>query len=193
MGYSSTGTGPTRRLLGGDNRTRPSSGTARCWCAAPGGWPIARRRSPLRRTPCIAWDRRANNSPPSWCCDSPAAGDSESHRVHRPRRDVHRNRASGARSRGAIPHACPRRALSCVCAARRPVRAWGRAPHASAIVTNTWLNCDRVRRPPASGATERRVMTWIRCTPISQFYVGSAHGLVFLPDANHSWDGGSLP
>jgi hypothetical protein len=28
---------------------------------------------------------------------------------------------------------------------------------------------------------------------MSQFYVGSAHGLVFLPDANHLWDGGSLP
>jgi len=28
---------------------------------------------------------------------------------------------------------------------------------------------------------------------ISQFYVGGAHGLVFLPDPNHDWDGGSLP
>jgi hypothetical protein len=28
---------------------------------------------------------------------------------------------------------------------------------------------------------------------ISQFHIGSAHGLVFLPDANHTWDGGSLP
>jgi hypothetical protein len=27
---------------------------------------------------------------------------------------------------------------------------------------------------------------------ISQFYVGGAHGLVFLPDPNHEWDGGSL-
>ena len=27
---------------------------------------------------------------------------------------------------------------------------------------------------------------------ISQFLVGSAHGLVFLPDAKHEWDGGSL-
>ena len=28
---------------------------------------------------------------------------------------------------------------------------------------------------------------------ISQFYIGSAHGLVFLPDPNHEWNGGSLP
>jgi hypothetical protein len=28
---------------------------------------------------------------------------------------------------------------------------------------------------------------------ISQFHIGSAHGLVFLPDARHEWDGGSLP
>lgn len=28
---------------------------------------------------------------------------------------------------------------------------------------------------------------------ISQFKIGSAHGLVFLPDPNHEWDGGSLP
>jgi hypothetical protein len=28
---------------------------------------------------------------------------------------------------------------------------------------------------------------------ISQFKVGSAHGMVFLPDPTHSWDGGSLP
>jgi hypothetical protein len=27
---------------------------------------------------------------------------------------------------------------------------------------------------------------------ISQFKIGSAHGLVFLPDPNHQWDGGSL-
>ena len=28
---------------------------------------------------------------------------------------------------------------------------------------------------------------------ISQFYIGPAHGLVFLPDPRHEWDGGSLP
>lgn len=28
---------------------------------------------------------------------------------------------------------------------------------------------------------------------ISQFRIGAAHGLVFLPDPNHAWDGGSLP
>jgi hypothetical protein len=28
---------------------------------------------------------------------------------------------------------------------------------------------------------------------ISQFYIGTAHGLVFLPDPNHEWNGGSLP
>ena len=28
---------------------------------------------------------------------------------------------------------------------------------------------------------------------ISQFLIGTAHGLVFLPDPNHEWDGGSLP
>ena len=27
---------------------------------------------------------------------------------------------------------------------------------------------------------------------ISQFKVGHAHGLVFVPDPNHEWDGGSL-
>ncbi len=27
---------------------------------------------------------------------------------------------------------------------------------------------------------------------ISQFHVGGAHGLVFLPDPKHEWDGGSL-
>jgi hypothetical protein len=28
---------------------------------------------------------------------------------------------------------------------------------------------------------------------ISQFKVGPAHGLVYVPDPNHEWDGGSLP
>ena len=28
---------------------------------------------------------------------------------------------------------------------------------------------------------------------ISQFLIGGAHGLVFLPDPKHTWDGGSLP
>ena len=28
---------------------------------------------------------------------------------------------------------------------------------------------------------------------ISQFYIGGAHGLAFVPDPNHIWDGGSLP
>jgi hypothetical protein len=28
---------------------------------------------------------------------------------------------------------------------------------------------------------------------VSQFHIGGAHGLVFLPDPTHSWDGGSLP
>ena len=27
---------------------------------------------------------------------------------------------------------------------------------------------------------------------ISQFKIGPAHGLVFLPDPKHEWDGGSL-
>ena len=27
---------------------------------------------------------------------------------------------------------------------------------------------------------------------LSQFRIGSAHGLVFLPDPDHTWDGGSL-
>ena len=27
---------------------------------------------------------------------------------------------------------------------------------------------------------------------ISQFYVGPAHGLTFVPDPKHEWDGGSL-
>lgn len=28
---------------------------------------------------------------------------------------------------------------------------------------------------------------------ISQFHVGASHGMVFLPDPAHLWDGGSLP
>jgi hypothetical protein len=28
---------------------------------------------------------------------------------------------------------------------------------------------------------------------ISQYKVGPAHGLAFLPDPKHEWDGGSLP
>ena len=27
---------------------------------------------------------------------------------------------------------------------------------------------------------------------ISQFHIGGAHGMVFLPDPKHEWDGGSL-
>jgi hypothetical protein len=27
---------------------------------------------------------------------------------------------------------------------------------------------------------------------ISQFHIGGAHGLTFLPDPTHQWDGGSL-
>ena len=27
---------------------------------------------------------------------------------------------------------------------------------------------------------------------ISQFHIGGAHGLAFLPDPKHEWDGGSL-
>ena len=27
---------------------------------------------------------------------------------------------------------------------------------------------------------------------MSQFHIGGAHGLVFLPDPTHKWDGGSL-
>jgi len=27
---------------------------------------------------------------------------------------------------------------------------------------------------------------------ISQFHVGTAHGLAFVPDPNHEWDGGSV-
>lgn len=27
---------------------------------------------------------------------------------------------------------------------------------------------------------------------ISQFHIGTAHGLAFLPDPDHVWDGGSL-
>ena len=28
---------------------------------------------------------------------------------------------------------------------------------------------------------------------ISQFHVGGAHGMAFLPDPKHEWGGGSLP
>jgi hypothetical protein len=28
---------------------------------------------------------------------------------------------------------------------------------------------------------------------ISQFTIGGAHGLAFVPDPKHEWDGGSLP
>ncbi len=27
---------------------------------------------------------------------------------------------------------------------------------------------------------------------ISQFHIGGAHGMAFLPDPNHTWNGGSL-
>jgi hypothetical protein len=27
---------------------------------------------------------------------------------------------------------------------------------------------------------------------LSQFHIGGAHGLTFVPDPNHAWDGGSL-
>jgi hypothetical protein len=28
---------------------------------------------------------------------------------------------------------------------------------------------------------------------VSQFHIGGAHGLAFLPDPKHEWDGGSIP
>ena len=28
---------------------------------------------------------------------------------------------------------------------------------------------------------------------IAQFKIGGSHGLTFLPDPNHQWDGGTLP
>lgn len=28
---------------------------------------------------------------------------------------------------------------------------------------------------------------------IAQFKIGSSHGLAFLPDPDHQWDGGTLP
>jgi hypothetical protein len=28
---------------------------------------------------------------------------------------------------------------------------------------------------------------------LSQFHIGGAHGLTFVPDPGHIWDGGSLP
>ena len=28
---------------------------------------------------------------------------------------------------------------------------------------------------------------------VSQFHIGGAHGLAFVPDPGHGWDGGSLP
>jgi hypothetical protein len=28
---------------------------------------------------------------------------------------------------------------------------------------------------------------------VSQFHIGGAHGLTFVPDPKHEWDGGSLP
>ena len=28
---------------------------------------------------------------------------------------------------------------------------------------------------------------------LSQFHIGGAHGLAFVPDPHHTWDGGSLP
>jgi len=28
---------------------------------------------------------------------------------------------------------------------------------------------------------------------VSQFHIGGAHGLAFVPDSKHEWDGGSLP
>lgn len=47
-----------------------------------------------------------------------------------------------------------------------------------------WLNSDYMaERAKVPGG-------WL---VISQFHHGSAHGMVFLPDPNHEWDGGSLP
>ena len=28
---------------------------------------------------------------------------------------------------------------------------------------------------------------------VSQFHIGGAHGLAFVPDPKHEWDGGSIP
>lgn len=50
----------------------------------------------------------------------------------------------------------------------------------------------------ADGLLDSRYLTERAKVPggwlvISQFHIGTAHGLVFLPDPNHDWDGGSLP
>ena len=49
-----------------------------------------------------------------------------------------------------------------------------------------------------SGILDSRYLTERAKVPggwlvISQFHVGGAHGLAFLPDPKHEWDGGSLP
>jgi hypothetical protein len=49
-----------------------------------------------------------------------------------------------------------------------------------------------------SGILDSRYLTERAKVPggwlvISQFHVGGAHGMAFLPDPKHEWDGGSLP
>ena len=49
-----------------------------------------------------------------------------------------------------------------------------------------------------SGILDSRYLTERAKVPggwlvISQFHVGGAHGMAFLPDPKHEWGGGSLP
>ena len=51
---------------------------------------------------------------------------------------------------------------------------------------------DRDNKPLLRWETERAKVPggWL---VLSQFHIGGAHGLAFVADPNHSWDGGSLP
>ena len=65
---------------------------------------------------------------------------------------------------------------------RRPVLSWqtlNSAREEKSILNSEYL-AERAKVPGG----------WL---VISQFHVGGAHGLVFLPDPEHTWDGGSLP
>ena len=59
-----------------------------------------------------------------------------------------------------------------------------------------WENLNTVREE--HGVLDSKYLTERAKIPggwlvLSQFHIGGAHGLTFVPDPNHTWDGGSLP
>ena len=60
----------------------------------------------------------------------------------------------------------------------------------------TWQTLNTERED--SGILDSKYLTERAKVPggwlvISQFHVGGAHGMAFLPDPKHEWGGGSLP